>query len=75
MSAPEAMAPLAELSVDSKRLATIRARLALQGCELYISTDDSGKPLYVATKWALTKCMPSIDELAAWTAMVDGRTE
>jgi hypothetical protein len=69
------MSAVTTLDQDRKRLANLKARLALVGCELYETTDDSGRPLYVAVKWAATKHLQTMDALATWTAMVDGRAE
>lgn len=60
---------------ETKRLANLKARCALVGVELYQSSDDRGRPLYVAVKWALTKHLESLEALAAWVAMVDGKAE
>lgn len=59
----------------AKRFANLRARAALSGVEVYTTTDDRGAPLYVCVKWALTKHLQTLDALAAWLAMVDGKAE
>lgn len=61
--------------MDTKRFATLRARAALAGVELHRSTDDHDRPLYCAVKWAMVRHLSSLDEVAAWLAQVDGRTE
>lgn len=51
---------------DAKRLATLKARAALAGVMVLDSKDETGRPEWVATRWALTKAFSSLDELAAW---------
>jgi hypothetical protein len=60
---------------QTKRLANLRARCALQGVELHVIDGDDGKPLYIATKWALTASFDNLASLAAWVARVDGKRE
>jgi hypothetical protein len=62
-------------AADAKRLANLRARAALQGIELHTIDADHGRPVHIVTKWALTHCLTSLDELAAWMRLVDGRQE
>lgn len=50
----------------SKALETIRARCALLGIVLVVTDDDQGKPLYVATRWAMTKAFSSLDQVGQW---------
>lgn len=60
---------------DTKRLANLKARACLQGVELHVIDGDDGGPEFICIKWAMTKRLRSLDELAAWVSMVDGRTE
>ena len=46
-----------------KQIATLRARAALAGVVLHALEDDHGVLLFVATKWALTRQMGSVDEV------------
>jgi hypothetical protein len=61
--------------VQGKRLANLGARCALVGVELYAIESDDGAPLYVGSKWALCRHMRHLDEVAAWIAQIDGKTE
>lgn len=62
-------------AAHEKRLANLRARCALQGVQLFATTDDHGKLLVIVTKWALTYQMHSLDEVAAWVHRIDGQQE
>lgn len=57
----------------AKRLATIRARCALQGIELHVLAGDDGRPEYIATKWAMTRAFDDIHELDLWLLRVEGK--
>lgn len=57
---------------QSKALDTLRARCALAGVALHVTTDDHGKPLFVVSRWSLTRSISSIEELAAWVDRVTG---
>lgn len=65
MSAPETL-------LDPKLLATLKARCARLGIELYVSDDDAGRPLFVAVKWAMTRHMQSVDEVEAFIRQAGG---
>lgn len=64
-----------QLTLDMKRLATLRARAAIQGVELHVSSDDLGRPLFVGCKWALCRHMSTLDEVAEWVSRIDGQKE
>ena len=49
-----------------KRLATLTARAALAGVVLTATTDDHDNTVYVTTRWALTKTMPSLNAVEQW---------
>ena len=57
---------------DCKRFATLRARAALAGVALYQSTNDGGKTAYIASRWALTKELASLDAAEIWLNVVTG---
>ncbi len=50
----------------SRPIDTLRARCALLGIVLTVTDDDHGRPLYVATRWAMTKAFSSLDDVADW---------
>ena len=45
---------------DAKRFATAQALAALHGVTLHRLDGDFGRPLFVATKWALTKQLDTL---------------
>jgi len=57
----------------SKVLNTIRARCAMLGIVLAVTEDDHGRPLYVATRWAMTKAFSCLEEVSAWLSGIEGR--
>lgn len=63
---------IAPASDSGKRLATLRARAALAGVTLYAIEGDFGRPLYVLTRWHLTRELRTLDEVEAWLAQVTG---
>ncbi len=56
----------------TKALDTLRARCALLGIVLAITENDHGRPLYVASRWAMTKAFSSLEEVGAWLSEVEG---
>lgn len=51
---------------NEKRLATLKARACLAGVRLYEIEGDNGRPLYVATRWALTRSFEDLDAVSRW---------
>lgn len=49
-----------------KRLATLTARAALAGVTLTTTDDDSGQRVYIVSRWALTRALPSLDAMEQW---------
>lgn len=47
----------------SKHLDTIRARCALLGIVLVDTKNDRGQPLFVVTRWAITRSFSSLKDL------------
>ena len=58
---------------DLKRFATAQALAALHGVTLHRLEGDYGHPLFVATKWALTKQLDNLDDVEAWLQRVTGK--
>ena len=56
-----------------KRLANARARAALLGCELYRCEDDRGEPLFVLSRWAMTRQLSNIEAVEAWLDRFEGK--
>ena len=51
------------VALDPKTIATLKARAALAGVALSVTDDDHGQPLFVASKWAMTRQLASVDEV------------
>jgi len=68
-------APLASATARAlqKALETCRARAALLGIALHVIDGDDGRPLFVATRWALTKNFADLAEVEAWLDRVGGK--
>lgn len=75
----EALQPYADAAsagdhaIDQAKLfATLRARAAMAGVELYAAQDSDGKPVYVGTKWAESTSFGNLAEVVAWLDRIDG---
>lgn len=66
MQPPRKRAALAMRERINKHQTTLCARCALFGLVLNVLEDDHGKPLYVATRWAITRSFSSLQELEKW---------
>lgn len=58
---------------DQKRVATLRARAALVGVALHAIDGDRGVPIYVASRWAMTRQFESLSDLESWLDRVTGK--
>lgn len=58
---------------DLKRFATLRAIAALSGVTLFRMEGDLQSVVYIATRWAMTKQLDSLDEAATWLSRVAGK--
>lgn len=61
-------------AADQKHFATQQARAALAGVTLHQLEGDFGLPIYVATRWAMTKQLESLDEVEHWLDRVTGKS-
>jgi hypothetical protein len=61
------------IDADDKRFQTCRAQAALHGVVLHKLEGDFGRPIYCATRWALTKQLDTLDEVETWLARVTGQ--
>ena len=59
-------------AAQAKRFATQQARAALAGVTLTRIEGDDGRPLFVASRWALTKSFDNIGVVDAWLSRVAG---
>jgi hypothetical protein len=55
-----------------KLFATLQARAALAGVVLLASTNDNGAPVYMVSRWALTRELPDLAAVQAWLDRVTG---
>ena len=60
------------LLIDPKLAATLKARCALVGVVLHVIEDDRGSPLFVASKWSLTRQMSSVVEVECFLRGIGG---
>lgn len=61
-------------STDHKAFATLQAKAALLGVALVRSTDESGREVFIASKWAMCRELASFDEVEALLARMAGET-
>lgn len=64
--AGEAIGAPAHATDADKRFMTCAARAALLGVELRLIEGDDGRPLLIATRWALTRCFEELGEVERW---------
>lgn len=55
-----------------KTYATLQARAALEGITLHRIDGDFGRPVYIATRWAMTKQFDGLGEVEIWLDEVVG---
>lgn len=60
------------MTAAQKTFATLQARAALAGVTLYDIDGDFGTPVYVCSRWALTKSFDDLAAVEAWLDRVDG---
>ena len=60
------------LSRDSKRFATVQASAAMRGVTIHCIDGDFGRPVYIASRWAMTKQLDTLEEVEAWLLRVTG---
>ena len=58
---------------DLKRFATLRAAAALAGITLIQIEGDLQPVVYIGTRWAMTRQLASLDEVASWLSRVTGK--
>lgn len=58
----------------AKLFATLQARAALAGVTLAAIDDDTGRPAYVVTRWALTRQLDNLDAVERWIDQLTGAT-
>jgi len=56
-----------------KRVCNARARIALLGGTLHVIDNDRGRPVFVVSRWALTKELADIEAVERWLAQVEPR--
>ncbi|WP_342620836.1 hypothetical protein [Rhodoferax sp. GW822-FHT02A01] len=58
---------------QAKEFATLQAIAALHGVTLHRLEGDYGTPVYVATRWAMTKQLDTLEEVEDWLQRVTGK--
>lgn len=66
--APVVQAPAA--APDAKTLATLRARAALAGFTLSVTTDTNGLCLYLVSRWGMSRTLADLAGLVAFLRKV-----
>lgn len=72
MDAHDSSTTRPEAVAADKTFATLQARAALAGVALSRLDDDRGKPMFVASKWALTRQLASLEEVASFLTKIGG---
>ena len=62
-------------AAQAKRFATAQARGALAGVILTRLEGDDGRPLFIASRWALTKNFDNINLVDVWLTRVTGAAQ
>ncbi|ABE42918.1 hypothetical protein [Polaromonas sp. JS666] len=57
-----------------KAFATQQARAAIAGVSLHRLEDDRGREVFIVSRWAMTRELPSLDAVSAWLDAVTGKT-
>ena len=65
-------AAVAPVTADDKAVATLIARAALVGVALVRSTDDHDRPVFVASRWGLTRQLDSAEAVEKFLKLVGG---
>lgn len=60
--------------LEPKAVATLTARAALAGVVLHTVEDDAGNPLFIATKWSLTRQMGTVAEVDEFLQRLGGHS-
>ncbi len=55
---------------DKKHFVTLQASAALHGLTLHCIDGDFGRPVFIASRWAMTKQFDTLDEVNAWLRRV-----
>lgn len=58
--------------MNPDELEALRARCSLAGVRMHATTDDRGQPMFVASRWNLSRTFASGEEVAAWLDRVVG---
>lgn len=59
-------------TTTEKVFATLRARAAMAGVELYTAQEPDGRLVYVGIKWAESTSFANLAEVVAWLDRIDG---
>jgi len=65
-------AAVAPVTANDKAVATLIARAALVGVVLAPSTDDQDRPVFIASRWGLTRQLDSAEAVEQFLRLVGG---
>jgi hypothetical protein len=57
---------------DVKREATLKAEVALWGGVLHRIEGDDGAPLWIVSRWAMTRAFTCLEDVSAFVSRVTG---
>lgn len=57
-----------------KDFATLQAYAALNSVVLHKLDDDRGQTIYIVSRWAMTREMRTLEEVATWLDRVTGKS-
>lgn len=63
----------ATITSEAKTFVTLQARAALQGVILHQCHDDRDRPVYIVSRWNLTRELHSLEEVDRWIARLEGK--
>ena len=56
-----------------KRVATVRARIALRGAILHVLENDHGRPAFIVSHWSLTREFEDVGQVEEWLDRTEAR--
>ena len=61
-----------QIHADAKRFATLKAQFALHGHTLHQSGDGPGPVSYMAERWGMARCLPTLADAEQFLIQVGG---
>ncbi len=69
------MNPVSHDTTAQKDFATLQAQFALTGHALHRRSPADGPVSYLADRWGLVRCLPSLDDARRFLVQIGGRHE